>query len=460
MRIIMGLIARIAAVTLLCLAAAAVYVTMSTDRDLKAETEASARRVVREMRFDAWRQLIWRGSDTQVSTISVPDLSAARWLQLISPGVCISLRPPAGADAEPRSLCGALSGVGPAAPDWFEAVYPHLFAPGPTVTRAVLVDGREEGVLQATADPGARVRQVWQRIHVSIGVAAAMAAATAILASLAIGRALWPAGLIVGALRRIGRGDYAVRLPSFRTTGLDSIARAVEDLGQKLACVTREREELLRRVFDVQEHERRVIARGLHDEFGQCLVAIEARAAVLEADLEAHQGIDDARAIRDTATRMMGSLRTALAQLRPPELSELGLVSALRQLIGRLRGAFPTAHCRIESPSALPALPSGIDLVLYRVAQEALTNALRHGRAQNVVLQVAYSRVAGTARLSVEDDGGGDPACLTGSDGYGLLGLRERVTAHGGSLKVERGAAGFRLAAVLPVGRSVAAATS
>ena len=457
MRIIVGLIVRLAVVTLLCLAAASVFVTMTTDREPRSETEASASRVVRQMRFDAWKELIWRGPDSGMATIAVPDLATARWLQLISPGVCVTLRSPAGADEAARSLCGAIGGIGPAAPAWFEALYPRLFDEEPPVTRAVLVNGREDGVVEAQADQDARLRQVWQRIHVSIAVAAAMAAAIALSASAVIGSALWPAALISGALRQIGRGDYGVALPSFRATGFDRIARAVEDLAGQLAAATHERAELLRRIFDVQEEERRVIARELHDEFGQCLVAIEARAAVLEGDLHDPDQIADATAIGETARRMMASLRSALAQLRPPDLAEVGLETALRRLVARLRGAFPNTLCRVETRSTLPPLSDGVSLVLYRFAQEALTNALRHGRAQHVVLEVEHC-ATDAIRLTVEDDGGGDPTSLTGAEGYGLVGLRERVAAHDGRMGVERGAAGFRLAAVLPINPALAAA--
>ena len=86
---------------------------------------------------------------------------------------------------------------------------------------------------------------------------------------------------------------------------------------------------------------------------------------------------------------------------------------------------------------------------IYRIAQECLTNAARHGSPQDVRLQV--ERVDAAVALSVEDDGGGSPAKLSGTSGYGLLGIRERIDALGGSLSIGPAPRGVRVAAVIPL---------
>jgi signal transduction histidine kinase len=86
---------------------------------------------------------------------------------------------------------------------------------------------------------------------------------------------------------------------------------------------------------------------------------------------------------------------------------------------------------------------------IYRIAQECLTNAARHGRPQDVRLRVERGDRA--VALSVEDDGGGSPAKLNQASGYGLLGIRERIDALGGSLSIDAAPRGLRVAAVIPL---------
>jgi two-component system, NarL family, sensor histidine kinase UhpB len=105
----------------------------------------------------------------------------------------------------------------------------------------------------------------------------------------------------------------------------------------------------------------------------------------------------------------------------------------------------------------LAALPQSVSTSVYRIAQECLTNAMRHGRPSDVHLRVerAPSRDADVA-VTVEDDGGGSPASIS-SAGHGILGMRERIAALGGSLTIGRAAGGLRVAARIPLAQPVGA---
>jgi signal transduction histidine kinase len=97
-------------------------------------------------------------------------------------------------------------------------------------------------------------------------------------------------------------------------------------------------------------------------------------------------------------------------------------------------------------------VPPSVSTSLFRIAQECLTNAMRHGRPTDVYLRV--ERLAsndGIVALTVEDDGGGDPARIDLAAGHGLLGMRERVSAFGGSLSIDRAARGVSVCARIPV---------
>ena len=244
------------------------------------------------------------------------------------------------------------------------------------------------------------------------------------------------------------------RLPPFRTAEFSHIARAVNDLASRLAHTTAERLALTKRLFQVQEEERRALARDLHDEFGQCLTATAALAASIEAGAAPDRPdlIDDARAIARVTRQMMTTLRGALARLRSQDIDELGLQASLVQLVARWNdGTAPTAF-HLDVIGDLASVPMEAAVNVYRIAQECLTNAARHGKPRHVHLRVEHVADAGDAvALSVEDDGGGDAARINAGSGHGILGIRERIAALGGSLSIVGAARGVRVAAIIPL---------
>jgi signal transduction histidine kinase len=299
------------------------------------------------------------------------------------------------------------------------------------------------------------VRQAWRQVAVMVTVAAAMALGIGVLAALMIGHALMPARTIVRGLRRLEQGDHRHRLPQFSTAEFSHIARAVNDLAGRLAHTTAERLALTKRLFQVQEEERRALARDLHDEFGQCLTATVALAASIEAGATPDRPdlVDDARAITRVARQMMTTLRGALARLRSQDIDELGLQASLIQLVARWNaGTAQTAVFHLDVVGDLASVPAEAAVNVYRIAQECLTNAARHGKPRHVHLRVEHVDESGEAvALSVEDDGGGDASQISAASGHGILGIRERIAALGGSLSIAGAARGVRVAAIIPL---------
>jgi len=151
---------------------------------------------------------------------------------------------------------------------------------------------------------------------------------------------------------------------------------------------------------------------------------------------------------------MRATLRGALDRLRAQEVEELGLEASLAQLVAGWNGQVSSrAVFHLEIFGDFAGLPPPIARDVYRIAQECLTNAARHGRPDDVRLQLHRldRDGAGAVALSVEDDGGGDLAQLQSRAGYGLLGMRERVAALGGSLSIDQARRGLRVAAIIPL---------
>lgn len=201
------------------------------------------------------------------------------------------------------------------------------------------------------------------------------------------------------------------------------------------------RGQLLRRVIFAQEDERRRIARELHDGTSQDLAGL---VVGLEA-LERAPGTVTTLELKRLARRVADEIRRTVMDLRPRVLDDLGLAAAIRWLANERHADMDVA---VDVPAEVK-IPPPLDIAVYRVIQEALTNVERHANASKVAvgLRVDDQKV----RVVVEDDGRGfDPADLGG--GLGLAGMRERAEQHGGTLTVEsRPGGGTRLALELPL---------
>lgn len=464
MRIVTSVVLQVIAIALLCLACAVVWLVLDVNRTIEADATSSADRVVREVQEFGWRELTWRGSAGRNAKYAFPDWRGSDVLRVISPGYCVTIT---WLDETPRRLCGNETEVSPEPPEIFVRLYTMIFGESRPVERHLLVNRRSVGTVSAVADHAAVLRKAWRQVSVEFLIAATMSGGICLLVVLVVGHALMPAEIITGGLRRLETGDLTVRLPAFRTREFQHIARAFNDLTGRLALTTQQRATLTKRLFIVQEEERRSLGRDLHDEFGQCLTATSALAGAIAAGTRGDRPdiAEDAGEIGVLTERMMQTLRNALARLRPPELTEMGLVRCLDHLVAtwNARSFSPQAASTAPSSgSARPVfrfdivgdpgiVPEPVALALYRIAQECLTNAVRHGRPSEVKVRiVCASEPARAVSLIVEDDGGGDPADLTVGGGHGILGIRERVVALGGVLSFGAAPMGIRIEATIP----------
>jgi len=195
---------------------------------------------------------------------------------------------------------------------------------------------------------------------------------------------------------------------------------------------------LARRVVEVQEAERRHLARELHDEIGQVLSAISVNLHAVKGgcDDAAWPRLDECLGIVDRAIQQVRNLSL---DLRPSMLDDLGLASALRWLVDRqAQRADLVAHFTVRSSGA--HLPPDLATTCFRVAQEALTNVIRHARARRVWVELYQGEKE--VRLVIGDDGIGfdvDEARRRAARGasLGLLGMQERIALHGGQITIE-----------------------
>jgi signal transduction histidine kinase len=210
-------------------------------------------------------------------------------------------------------------------------------------------------------------------------------------------------------------------------------------------AIDQQREQLRtlnQKLTDVQEGERKQLARELHDELGQALTAISIDLAAIDQELDGagtpavHDRLAESKRLVD---QTLEQIRELSFRLRPAMLDDLGLTPALQWYI-RQYAQRVNLDVQLDISDLEERLPSHVETALYRICQEALTNVTRHAQASTV--QVRLQRSGATVIAHIEDDGQGfDVKHVFNGDvpkhGIGLLGMRERVALLGGSFNIQ-----------------------
>jgi two-component system sensor histidine kinase UhpB len=261
----------------------------------------------------------------------------------------------------------------------------------------------------------------------------------------------------LGPLKRLARTmsttDLLRPAPAVAVEGHGEIADLIETFNSMLARLASERGSSAASALSAQEAERRRVAQELHDEVGQSLTAV-----LLElkrvADTLPPASATQLQQAQETTRGTLDEIRRIARRLRPGVLEELGLVSALKALTNEV-----TEHTGLtvqhRLASDLPELDAETELVVYRVAQESLTNTARHAHARQVELLLRSA--PGGMELRLRDDGRGIGSA---ADGAGITGMRERALLIGAHLSVEPAPdAGTEVRLQIPLPRAERGAT-
>jgi len=220
----------------------------------------------------------------------------------------------------------------------------------------------------------------------------------------------------------------------------DFVRGVLDDLGSALneARDYHQRiQQMSSQVLTAHEAERKRIARELHDDTAQALTSILVRLRLLERSSHDGEVLRNVVELRDLTSGALDSVRRMAMDLRPASLDDLGLVPALETYAENFANNWPV-KIALEADGLRRRLPRDVELVLYRVAQEALTNIAKHASATTARVQLGRKRNQVT--LVVQDDGRGfemDRVQRTQGTGLGLFGMQERLALVGGDLQVE-----------------------
>jgi two-component system sensor histidine kinase UhpB len=347
-------------------------------------------------------------------------------------------------------------------PSWFVA----LIHPERTSVVIPVSVGGQQQTLKITSHPDDEMQEIWDGIVTQLTLGAVVALVLFVVTSVVVKRSLAPLDALSQAMMDIEAGGYRARVAPSGAPELAVLCDRLNHLAATLDEAVEDRRRLAERMVSLQDLERKDIARELHDEFGPYLFAMRAHAgAVMRlADHDPSGTSTLARhgtAILAQIDALQQFNRRILERLRPVGLADLGLPGAIEVLLRFCREAHPEIAIESRISPTLARLGEAADLTAYRVVQEALTNVFRHAQATKVSITIepaAETTMDGgrvSAAVCIRDNGHGLAA--DSSLGFGLIGMRERVWALGGTLTIVSEADGAAVIAVIPASAAPAA---
>lgn len=331
-------------------------------------------------------------------------------------------------------------------PRWFASlVRPQL--PERTVRLVALPSANPVIIVGEPAD---EIAEAWQDFSSLALVWLALNAVILAILYVVLGRVLDPLANLSKGMLSLEDGLYATRLASPRVKELAIIAERFNTLAGALETARDENSRLYRQLITVQEEERREIANELHDEAGPCLFGITANASSIQTlanqrpDRSSPEISRRVGEILSITERLKLLNRALLKKLRPIPLGRTKLSDLLEELIAGFRRRHPDAGIAVSFRRLAESYGEAIDLTLYRCIQEGVTNAIRHGKAAAVSVDLAETSAprgngskAARAKLVLDlsDDGMGMTQATP--KGFGLTAMTERIRALGGNCVIE-----------------------
>ena len=267
--------------------------------------------------------------------------------------------------------------------------------------------------------------------------------------------ALSPLDTLADTVEGVRQGDFHARARQIRVRDpqTDELRETLNAMLDAVESYRDQVQQLSQAAISAQEEERKRVARELHDETAQSLTSLLVRLRIAERSSSVEEMRSAIAEVRDLTTRTLDEVRNLAVELRPSALDDLGLVPALRWYTKQYADRYDI-EVGFDARGLDERLPSLVELVFYRVIQEALTNVAKHSEAGHV--SILLERSGDTVRASIQDDGRGFDVAATlrsRERGLGLFGMHERLTLVGGDFRIESETGrGTRVVAEVPLG--------
>lgn len=325
----------------------------------------------------------------------------------------------------------------------------------------VAVGGKTVATVLISGNPDDEFSEAWAGLETIGYIWIGTNVAIFLVFYVVMGRILQPLAGVADGMRRLEDDDLAARVPLPRAQELHDIANSFNHLAENLEQVTDENAQLFRQLIDVQERERRRIAGELHDEVGPCLFGLMTNASSIEKlagslpDEEREKVAGRIGELKHICDRLKQFNRTMLNSLFPIAAGHVTITDLVTKLVSDYEGRHPEVSFELVADKLAPSYGEETDLLLYRAMQEGIANALRHGGADRICvnLETVSANDRGkrqTLFLNIADNGCGMSADVL--PGFGLLTMQKRVSTRGGKLAVKPNSpGGVRIEIRLPL---------
>ncbi len=299
--------------------------------------------------------------------------------------------------------------------------------------KQVMINGRFVGELAVTPDPSYEIAEVWKDTTGLLGLVAIFFLLINVLVYAAVRYTFKPVSNILAGLVEIEQGQYASRLPIFKQPELRDIGDKFNVMADTLQQSAQNNHRLTNQIINLQEDERKSLARDIHDEIGQYLTAIHVDASTILNAKKMDTAKTSAQEISTVTQQMMLMVQDLLQRLRPRIIDELGIGLALGELVHnwRQKNRDVNVHCMVSKDVGV--VDGSVAITVYRVMQESLTNIAKHANAKNVDIEVVQDEQK--IHITIEDDGVGFDQTKM-SNGYGLAGMKERIQGLLGEMDI------------------------
>jgi len=318
-------------------------------------------------------------------------------------------------------------------PNWFV----HLLAiPEFKAAFPVMIEGKQVGDVVFAPDMTADIYEKWIGFLAIACSGIALMLLTGAIAHFTARSALRPLQRLGDGLTRMRTGDYEQLISPAGPPEIRRSAQEANELARTLNRLSQDNRSLLRRIVSLQDDERQDMARELHDELGPLLFGIRANTVALLEAIPSGQAESSraAEGILQSVETLQQANRRILDRLRPLYIQELGLERSIQTLLQNVKAQAPDLKVTSQIDTTLNAVDGLLSQTVYRVIQEAVTNVLRHARAN--AMHVRADINDREVIVEVSDDGIGFPADRM--FGRGLTGMLERVRALSGTLELLR----------------------
>jgi two-component system, NarL family, sensor histidine kinase UhpB len=316
-------------------------------------------------------------------------------------------------------------------PDW---LYLLLGGQLNTVRLAMPPSLQGKGSVELATDPRNEIGEAWEDVRLILAILGIFCGLVLSLTFVAVGYAFRPLQRLSASFASVGTGDYSQHIAENGPLELARLCGGFNRMLDRLSDMEARNLKLQEQLAAVQDEERADLARDLHDEVGPFLFAVGVDATMIKHFAENGRREDimaRSDAIREATEHMQKHIRAMLGRLRAGVLLDVGLDQAVENLVTFWRARQPEITFDIHLPMRTINRP--LDEAVYRVIQESLSNAVRHGRPRQI--EISVERDGDDLLVTVRDDGTGFQPSRPKS-GYGLAGMEERIKALGGRLAI------------------------